>query len=119
MGQLDGGGTGVRTRSAGSFPRLLCPHAIRLTISPVPGRVKSLRNIIKRSIDPCLTVCVIPPPPPHGESGRTGLSRPTLLTQQAGTHPPIPYHLASRRSWAPRHHLGVLGTFSLSNDTPV
>ena len=37
-------------------------------------------------------VCVIPPTPlrESGESGRTGSGRPSLLTQQAGTHPPFP-----------------------------
>ena len=75
---------------------------------PCPGTSEELtREDNQERQSPCPAVCVIPPTPPResGESGRTGLSRPTLLTQQAGTHPPIPCHLASRRS-LPRHHLG-------------
>jgi len=91
--------------------------------------VKSLHNIIKRSIARVSQSASSHPPRlprESGESGRTGLSRPTLLTQQAGTHPPIPCHLASRRSLPtqappgrPRYRLASPPQSQAASDTPV
>ena len=67
---------------------------------PCPGTSEELtREDNQERQSPCPAVCVIPPTPPVCACGGTvkvegGLlspgGRPTLLTQQAGTHPPFP-----------------------------
>ena len=67
---------------------------------PCPGTSEELtREDNQERQSPCPAVCVIPPTPPVCACGGTvkveggPLSpggRPTLLTQQAGTHPPFP-----------------------------
>ena len=87
---------------------------------PCPGTSEELtREDNQERQSPCPAVCVIPPTPPvcasrNGESGRwtSQPRRPTLLTQQAGTHPPFPAtwphdHPAgpTTTTWEPPGHL--------------